>query len=353
MKLKTTTAVFAILFLVTCASAAETTRLPGVWGNVTRSDGTIIPGARVVLNVTSWAGAPFTSGVLYNEVKNTTTNSCGLYYFTDANAPSAVEGKNNTLIVRAYEHYRVGVNLSVYGDEDWPDATIRLDLNATRATNGLLDVGNDSWEPWEWNYSGELPDNYTTTVDLNPDKLNFIIANGCKRPQCPGCFLNLTTMECSIPLRLMSDTPGILQIYNIHVSGWGIRTLESVEYGMPFFDSSGANWTMRYMRSPIVSDFYSFKIPRGYAGGDLFNYTHTSNPAIGGGGTHDALDDAIWRLLYKLDNESNVSNNIIDNVTAPGGDIFFNETTMEFEAHSRIGASSLWGPAIAKLIVWV
>lgn len=309
-----------------------------------------MPGARVVLNVTSWAGEAFTSGVVYTETKNTTTDSNGLYYFTGANAPSAVEGKNNTLIVRAYEHYRVGVNLSVYGDEDWPDATIRLDLNATRVTNGLLDVGNDTTDPWEWNYSGELPDNYTTTVNLDPGKINVIIAGGCS---CSGCFLNLTSMECAIPLRLMSDTPGILQIYNIHVSGWGIRTLESVEYGMPFSDSSGANWTMRYMRSPLISDSYRFRILPGYAGGDSFNYTHTNNPAIGGGGTRDALDDAIWRLLYKLDNESNVFNNTIDDVPTPEGDIYFNETTMGFRTRSRIGASSLWGPAIAKLIVWV
>lgn len=116
-------------------------------------------------------------------------------------------------------------------------------------------------------------------------------------------------------------------------------TIANVSYGNSFKTVNGSCWNIDY-EGGASSEYVC--IPPGYMGTDIHNYTSSNytNPE-----SDDAIDDAMYRLLDKLDTDPNDGViNLIDGKE-------FNSTKMKFEA-ANVSVKTLWGPATVKLIIW-
>jgi hypothetical protein len=192
----------------------------------------------------------------------------------------------------------------------------------------ILDVGNDTIIPYEWDKNNTF-EGYERTQDFS-NHLNQILSTGC---QCNGCLKDGT--YCAIPLRLYSSFPADMQINNIRVNYQRSSVISNVTYGTAFKLSDGCEWYIRHQGGLLT-----VRIPAYYTGSAKCYYTPTSLHPLG---TKDAAVDAVYRLL----------NQTLDKNQDAIIDLNYDSGTMEFKTHSMIGIQSLWGPAIVKVIVWV
>ncbi|MEA1924730.1 MAG: hypothetical protein U9M95_02570 [Candidatus Altiarchaeota archaeon] len=345
-----------LVLLSLTAAGQELQRVPGIYGFVYDVDGNPV-GSGTPVNLTVKVCDHSTGALIYNESRNTITGVGALsnfYYFTEDNAPYGVEGENNTFGVACYLGYRIGVNISKYGQGGWPESSFQADIHLGYASNLTLDVGNDTRSPWEWESAPGAFTNREEQADLNPDKINMILRNNC---QCSGCILNETTSECIIPLVFSSDTPGKITVDDIYIEYESLRVIECVDYNKSFRVSEGADWTI----DVSLPALYTTPIPQDYAGGDTQRYT----PAGAGCGRtvgieRDAVDDAMWRLLDKIDVKdrgdggTSIGNCQLNEIQLPdGGFTPFDPATMFFRIRRYSVTPELWGPALVKLIVWI
>lgn len=341
--------VFSMLILTSVGCAVEMERIPGVHGYVYGTTGAPLNNA--VVNLTVYTYNVSDGSLIHVDRQSVTTGSGSgwadnYFYFTGDNAPYGVEEQRNVVAVSGYEGYQVGVNYSIYGRENFPDATIRLDIHGGYSRNLHLDVGNDSTPPWEWTWSGTFR-NEEDTANLDPDKLNRILLFNC---QCQGCVLNGSI--CHIPLRFTSDTPGRITIEDIYVKYWYTKVVESVDYNDTFSASEGADWNIEYSdETGAVSNYFTTQ-PDTYSGSDTEDYVSGDcdrpNP------NNDSVDDAMWRLLHKIDsNDSSPNNCRLDKMELPEGKkVYFNASSMSFNVRNKPLTPQLWGPALVELMVW-
>ena len=357
--MKKTLFTILIILLSQAATSQVTTQMLGVWGVVSDVNGIPVgPGTPVNLKVKSYNQS--TGELIYNESRTTTTGDVGpsdTYSFSGSNAPWGVEGEINVLEVTALLGYQVGVNMSLLGPLDFPHTeTINLGIHTSYCSNLSIDVGNDSSEPWEWDNSGPYF-NDEQMAELNPDKINTILRHNCG---CRGCIRNLTTNERIIPLTISSDSLGKITIENIQVEYNHLKVVEKAEYNDTFPTSDGARWTIAYFNRPASStDHLVVDLPMNYPGSDTQSYTVSGcdrNLRI----DEDAVDDAVWRLLNKIDIKdrgdlgTNQKNCRIDKIQLPGGGFrFFDPHEMYFKVHKHPITPQLWGPALVKLTVWI
>jgi len=197
----------------------------------------------------------------------------------------------------------------------------------------IMDVGNDTLLPWEWEQHNSFigPE---ATADFSP-KVNQILSADCV---CQGCVKDAT--YCYIPLRFNSAFIGVLNVTSIDVGFQSIKILYNVSYGQAFKLSEGCRWTIPYLISPNTYTYIS-NIPPSYVGPNVCSYALNTPPT-----TKDALNDAIFRLLNQT-MDTSPKDGVVDN------SVNFNAVNMSFQTHGMIGVQSLWGPAILKVIVWI
>jgi hypothetical protein len=113
-----------------------------------------------------------------------------------------------------------------------------------------------------------------------------------------------------------------------------IKMSGSTSYGGVFPKSEGCNWDIEFEDG---STSYG-PIPSSYTGSSECSYTlgNISQP------TQDAANDAIYRLLLRLDLDDDGQI-----------DIKFDPNQVDFDLSQVGGVRSLWGPAQLKLVVWI
>ncbi|MFH1788409.1 MAG: NosD domain-containing protein [Candidatus Altiarchaeota archaeon] len=227
----------------------------------------------------------------------------------------------------------------------------------------LLDVANDSFPPWEWGLSNtstikeriwDEPGNVTA-------KINNVLKRGCVSAACMDCKIEEDT--CLIPLSFKTMEPagqylikvgGNLSVDEINFSYHVSSTIYQVPYANRFRFSEGGNWTIRYDAGGGLILTKSYLVPPDCdINCDQQIYSHNNPPA--GLAAHDAIDDAMYRLLdEKLD--VNPKDGVIEmlDVNHDGtADTYFDANHMWFEAADELGIQALWGPEAAKLVVWM
>lgn len=112
----------------------------------------------------------------------------------------------------------------------------------------------------------------------------------------------------------------------------GMDTL--ISYGSVFRVSDGCDWDIEFSDGSSIS----VSVPSAYSGAKQCTYTSSDISYDG----DDSIDDAIFRLLSRMDFDSDGR-----------VDILFDETMMEFEAIPVSEVRSLWGPAKFQLILWM
>ncbi|MFH1835625.1 MAG: hypothetical protein ABH851_05505 [Methanobacteriota archaeon] len=110
----------------------------------------------------------------------------------------------------------------------------------------------------------------------------------------------------------------------------------SVDYGNVHAKAVGCNWTIEFEDLSLASGL----IPQSYNGSLECNYTGAT-PA-GEYDPFDAYAEATARLLRELDSDSD---GLVDQV--------FNPAAVELEVGRSGGVRSLWGPAKAKIVLWM
>ncbi len=143
----------------------------------------------------------------------------------------------------------------------------------------------------------------------------------------PGENNSLEIRTSNSPTEDMGCSPDDRAIYTIRLSG-------RIGYGNVFLKKSGCNWTIRFEDDTNITE----SIPDYYNGDKKCYYT----PENISYDENDAIDDAIFRLLQRLD--SNKNRKI---------DIKFDSSMIEFDFSRAGGVRSLWGPITMKLIVWM
>lgn len=143
----------------------------------------------------------------------------------------------------------------------------------------------------------------------------------------PGENNSLEIRTGNSPTEDMGCSPDDRAIYTIRLNG-------RVSYGDVFLEKSGCKWTIRFEDDTNITE----SIPDYYNGTRECYYT----PENISYDENDAIDDAIFRLLQKLD--SNKNRKI---------DIKFDSSMIEFDFSRAGGVRSLWGPITMKLIVWM
>ena len=231
-----------------------------------------------------------------------------------------------------------------------------------------LDVGEDNVTPWEWSILSNF--SHHERIWLPPDealaKLNGILRRGCVSSECPTCTVNGS--DCIIPFVFRSRDPpsnpinltgGNLSIDDIDFNYSLIYTIAEVPYADRFRFSEGGWWTVQYQcnytaygGTPLN---VTYPIPADGSCSSICNtilYDPTSPPS--GDDEHDAIDDAMYRLLFEKIDEA-PQDGVITKVDANGDGIpetCFDPELMWFDAKDEIGIQSLWGPTTSKLVVW-
>lgn len=120
-------------------------------------------------------------------------------------------------------------------------------------------------------------------------------------------------------------------LYNDPVEGITF-TINGTSYGNPFPNYEGANWTFDHLGGS-----YKICVPEDCSGDNTYTYDGSDIS------TNDAADDAMLRLLKKLDTNSN---GILD-IDFDGTKMLFRVYSTESSIHSAGDFSE------AKLVVWV
>lgn len=119
-------------------------------------------------------------------------------------------------------------------------------------------------------------------------------------------------------------------------------TISNVSYGTSFRTAFGSNWTIEHDTMSRETANESIMIPRDYSGKKKLNYTKSSHSYIN---TSDSIDDAVYRLLVKLDSDSDGAMNLINGKE-------FNSTNMTIIS-SIVPVKSMHDTVRARLIVWM
>ena len=238
----------------------------------------------------------------------------------------------------------------------------------------ILDVANDTSPPWEWNASGVYQSRERVWSDPTDvaEKINGVLRRGCLSRVCLDCLME--EGSCLIPFSFRTMKPasaaltlvgGGLSADDINFSYWVVDTIAEVPYGRRLRFSEGGNWTVRYDNCTLGAygadiGYATYLVPPDADCGSLcFNITYLplhppGNPPDNSLDAHDAIDDAMYRLLdLKLDvspKDGVIERLDVDRDGTP--ETCFDPEHMWFEAKDELGIQSLWGPESAKLIVW-
>ena len=122
-----------------------------------------------------------------------------------------------------------------------------------------------------------------------------------------------------------------------------IYSIEEVTYGAGFMDSGGCNWTIEYINETGWNENATLLIPSDYSGNWDCNYTSVdyAEPE-----EEDAINDAIYRLLNKIDQDPD------DGILEKINGYEYNFTVMEFKA-ANITTPSLTDTEEVNLILWI
>jgi hypothetical protein len=85
-----------------------------------------------------------------------------------------------------------------------------------------------------------------------------------------------------------------------------------------------------------------------------FDLTYVAGSLPAGLDEYDAIDDAVYRLLFqRLDrnHDSVIEKLDVNHDGVP--DTFFNPDKMWFDAQDKLGIQTMWGPEVFKLVVWM
>ena len=233
----------------------------------------------------------------------------------------------------------------------------------------VLDVANDSTPPWEWNITDT--DYIRERVWADPEdvvtKLNDVLRRGCISGACMDC--SIEGGDCIIPFSFRSAEPAIpylikiggdLSVDDINFSYWIVDTIADVPYADRFRFSEGGNWTIRYEAgietpSGTLIGNVTVPVPLDFDCRDLcFNILYEKDKPPEGLDAHDAIDDAMYRLLDEeldVDPKDGVIE-MLDFDRDGVNDTYFDPESMWFDAQDNLGIQSLWGPTAAKLIIW-
>ncbi len=118
-------------------------------------------------------------------------------------------------------------------------------------------------------------------------------------------------------------------------------TISNVSYGTSFRTAVGSNWTIEHAMSGETAN-ESILIPRDYSGRKKLNYTKSNHGYMN---TGDSIDDAVYRLLKKLDPDDDGVINLISGME-------FNSTNMTI-IPSAVPVKSMHDTVRARLIVWM
>ncbi len=217
------------------------------------------------------------------------------------------------------------------------------DVMDTLNKNGVLEEIATYWAKNDTANATETADHYLENLELVPSKFGYRLEidgeNVSER------ILNLPESEITAKtssVRFISGF-GFNQTSEAHVArAWlwyndlvagKLYSLERVWYGNSSRYSFGANWTFYYEGGAQSPDIC---IPQDCSGDDLHTYDGTLIE------TEDALDDAMFRLLYKLDTDKNGKI-----------DLDYDTENMVFKA-SSIETKQLGSQLLeVKLILWV
>lgn len=237
-------------------------------------------------------------------------------------------------------------NLSVYGEITLTQDTERF--NDVKTCTGILfvpeisrvvDAKVTSYSAEYWTDYLNVSNSYGSTIayTLKDGHLgsDYTLIGDPYIVQIPDPISNLIPGENnSLGIRTGNNpnedtgcSPDNRAIYTIRLNG-------RVGYGNVFFEKNGCKWTIQFEDNSNITEM----IPDDYNGTKECYYT----PENISYNENDAIDDAIFRLLQKLD--ANGNRKI---------DIKFDSSMIEFSFSRAGGVRSLWGPITIKLIIWM
>jgi hypothetical protein len=124
------------------------------------------------------------------------------------------------------------------------------------------------------------------------------------------------------------------------------RILESVGYGDSFRKSDGGCWDISFHDGVGEDTLEDVLIPSfwpGDCGEEKYTYAGpTPEPPI----TDDAVDNAVYRLLNKVDVDADGVIEVVDD------SFVIDDPDTQLEVEGEIGVQNLWGPLKVRLIVW-
>lgn len=119
-------------------------------------------------------------------------------------------------------------------------------------------------------------------------------------------------------------------------------TISNVSYGNSFRTAIGSNWTIEHNTTSGETANESILVPKTYSGNKKLNYTKSSYSYPN---TDDSIDDAVYRLLLKLDSDNDGAVNLIDGRE-------FNPANMTI-IPSVVPAKSMHETVKVRLVVWM
>jgi len=119
-------------------------------------------------------------------------------------------------------------------------------------------------------------------------------------------------------------------------------SIANVSYGGEFKYVSGCEWIIEHINKTLTNENVTIRIPEGYLGNNKCNYTGVDYLEPEG---DDAINDAIYRLINKLDTDD-------DGIMDPIDGMPFNKTSMTFKT-SDITTGTMTRMAEATLILWM
>jgi len=120
-------------------------------------------------------------------------------------------------------------------------------------------------------------------------------------------------------------------------------SIEDVSYGAGFRDSDGCTWTIEYINATSGNENATLFIPSEYSGNRDCSYTGPEHSEPEG---EDAINDAVYRLLNKIDQDPD------DGILEKINGYEYNFTVMEFKV-ANISTPSLMDVAEVNLILWM
>jgi len=106
------------------------------------------------------------------------------------------------------------------------------------------------------------------------------------------------------------------------------------DYGDVFLYSEGCNWSIMFSDDTFIS----VSVPESYSGVKTCSYNSTNITYS----QYDALDDAVYRLLSRLDFDDDGK-----------VDVVLSSEDISFDGSYTSSVRSLWGPLTVKLVLWM